>query len=292
MYSPNDIQEFWEGTRAVLDKIPIEPELSPAPEQSAREFDTYNVTLTSFGGIKLRGWYSVPKDNPRGKCSAILAVPGYSGSKQIPTHIVLQGYAVLTLFPRSQGESKAEWQIESGTYLTYHITDRDQYYYRGAYMDCVRGIDFLASRAEVDADRIGMWSRSQGGGLTLATSSLDGRVKAGVAEEPFLCNYPLAIEVKTNPYVELGEYLSQHPDQKERALETLAYFDPLNLVEMITRPMLVNIGMKDDVCPYHTIVPVFERIVSHKALMIYPNLGHSSSADFNNHAKNWLDLYL
>lgn len=159
-------------------------------------------------------------------------------------------------------------------------------------MDCVRGIDFLTSRPETDPDRIGMWSRSQGGGLTLATSSLDGRIRAGVAEEPFLCNYPLAIEVKTNPYVELGEYLSQHPDQKEAALETLAYFDPLNLVEMITRPMLVNIGMKDDVCPYHTIVPVFEGIVSHKALMIYPDLGHSSCADFNNHAKNWLDLYL
>ena len=292
MYSPNDIREFWEGTRAVLDEISMEPELSPAPELSGREFDTYNVTLTSFGGIKLRGWYSVPKDNPRGKCSAILAVPGYSGSKQIPTHIVLQGYAVLTLFPRSQGESKAEWQIESGTYLTYHITDRDRYFYRGAYMDCVRGIDFLASRAEIDANRIGMWSRSQGGGLTLATSSLDARIKAGVAEEPFLCNYPLSIEVKTNPYVELGEYLNQHPEQKESVLETLAYYDPLNLVEMVTRPMLVNIGMKDDVCPYHTIVPVFERIVSQKALMIYPDLGHSSCTDFNNHAKNWLDLYL
>ena len=292
MYAPNDLREFWEGTRADLDKIPMQPELSPAPEQSAREFDTQCVTLTSFGGIKLRGWYSVPKDNPRGKCPAILAVPGYSGSKQIPTHLVAQGYAVLTLFPRSQGESKAEWQIESGTYLTYHITDRDRYFYRGAYMDCVRGIDFLVSRPEIDAARIGMWSRSQGGGLTLATTSLDGRIKAGVAEEPFLCNYPLSIEVKTRPYAELGEYLEAHPEQKETVLETLAYFDPLNLVEMISRPTLVNIGMEDDVCPYHTIVPVFERIKSQKALMTYPDLGHSSCTDFNNQAKNWLDLYL
>ena len=28
MYSPNDIREFWEGTRAVLDEIPIEPNLN------------------------------------------------------------------------------------------------------------------------------------------------------------------------------------------------------------------------------------------------------------------------
>lgn len=292
MYAPNDIREFWTGTRSALDNIPMEPELSAAPDQSGREFDTECVTLTSFGGIKLRGWYSVPKDNPRGKCPAILAVPGYSGSKQIPTHLVLQGYAVLTLFPRGQGESKAEWQIESGTYLTYHITDRDRYFYRGAYMDCVRGIDFLASRPEINADRIGMWSRSQGGGLTLVTTALDARIKAGVAEEPFLCNYPLSVEVKTRPYVELRNYLSAHPGQREAVLETLAYFDPLNLAEMIVRPMLVNIGLRDDVCPYPTIAPVFERIIGHKALMIYPDLGHSSCTDFNNHAKNWLDLYV
>lgn len=292
MYGPNDLGAFWERTRVELDKIPIQPQLSPAPEQSDRDFTTQRVTLTSFAGIKLRGWYSVPKDNPRGKFPAILAVPGYSGSKQIPTYLVTQGYAVLTLFPRGQGESKAEWQIESGTYLTYHITDREEYFYRGAYMDCVRGIDFLVSRSEIDANRIGMWSRSQGGGLTLVTSALDRRVKAGVAEEPFLCNYPLGISVKTHPYAELGAYLDEHADQKARVLETLAYFDPLNLVEMISRPILVSIGMKDEVCPYHTIVPVFERIRCQRALMTYPDLGHSSCTDFNNQAKNWLDLYL
>ena len=90
----------------------------------------------------------------------------------------------------------------------------------------------------------------------------------------------------------MGEYLSQHPEQKETVLETLAYFDPLNLVGMITRPMLVNIGMKDDVCPYHTIVPVFERIVSHKALMIYPDLGHSSCADLITMRRiGWIYIY-
>ncbi len=292
MYSPDDIRTFWEGTRAELDKISMEAHFSPAPEQSGREFVTQCVTLTSFGGIRIQAWYSTPKDNPRGKFPAILAVPGYSGTKQIPTHLIVQGYAVLTLFPRSQGESKAEWQVEFGTHLTYHLTEPDKYYYRGAYMDCVRGFDFLVSRLEIDASRIGMWSRSQGGGLTLTTAALDRRVKAAVVEEPFLCNYPLAIDVKTHPYAELGEYLERHPEHKGRALETLAYFDPLNLVEWITCPVLVNIGMKDEICPYHTIVPVFERIRSQKSLMVYPNLAHSPCTDFNNHAKHWLDLYL
>ena len=236
----NEIQAFWKRTRAALDSIPMESQLSDAPEHSGREFVTQRLILTSFEGIQIRGWYSVPKDAPRGKLAAILTVPGYSGVKQIPTHLAVHGYAVLTLFPRSQGESKAEWQVESGTHLTYHITDPEKYYYRAAYMDCIRGIDFLVSQPEIDANRIGMWGRSQGGGLTLVTSALDARVHAGVAEEPFLCNYPVAVDVNTHPYAELGEYLSQHPEHKTRALETLAYFDPLNLAEMITRPILVT----------------------------------------------------
>ena len=48
-------------------------------------------------------------------------------------------------------------------------------------MDCLRGIDFLTSRAEVDPSRIGVLGFSQGGGLTLATAALDSRVKAAVA---------------------------------------------------------------------------------------------------------------
>ena len=107
------------------------------------------------------------------------------------------GYATLSLYPRSQGESLQEWQIEHGTRLIYHVTDRERYYYRGAYMDCVRGIDFLHRRTEIDTSRIGVWGSSQGGGLTLATAALDHRVSAAVAGVPWLCNFPVAAEVTT-----------------------------------------------------------------------------------------------
>ena len=86
----------------------------------------------------------MPQDPPPGqRLPGILAVPGYQGTKEIPAQLVQSGFAVLTLFPRGQGESLKEWEIEHGTRLIYNITDRDSYYYRGAYMDCVRGLDFF-----------------------------------------------------------------------------------------------------------------------------------------------------
>jgi cephalosporin-C deacetylase-like acetyl esterase len=70
----------------------------------------------------------------------------------------------------------------------------------------------------------------------LVTASLDTRLAAAVAEEPLLCNYPVAVDVTTKPYVELHDYLQAHPDEREAALATLATFDPLNLVDSITCP--------------------------------------------------------
>jgi hypothetical protein len=62
----------------------------------------------------------------------VLAAPGYGGNKVIPTHLVLNGVVVLTLYPRGQGESLKEWQLESGTKLTYHLESKEEFYYRGA----------------------------------------------------------------------------------------------------------------------------------------------------------------
>jgi cephalosporin-C deacetylase-like acetyl esterase len=290
---PPDLLTFWQRTRDELQQTPLHATLTPAPEHSGREYVTSCVTLDSFQGKRLRAWYSVPTDPPPGgTVPAVLAAPGYGGDKPIPVHLVMSGFAVLTLYPRGQGESLLEWTLEHSTKLTYYVTDKERFYYRGGYMDCIRGLDFLASRPEVDGTRLGMWSRSQGGGLTLATAALDTRLRVAVAEEPFLCNYPLSSTLTSRPYRELADYVTTHPEHKQAMLETLAYFDTLHLAPQIQCPTLVNIGMCDEVCPAATILPVFESITAPKALHVYPNLTHGPCTDFNAHALHWLRRYL
>ena len=288
------VNDFWVATRAILDETPVNATLTENPNLSGREYETWDVTLSSYGGQRLRAHYTTPKHgSASGKFPAMLAVPGYGGGKDIPYHVVMHGFAVLTLFPRAQGESIPEWDLPEGTTkLTYNVTDKDEYYYRGAYMDCVRGLDFLTERDEVDSARIGMWSRSQGGGFTLATAALDQRLAAAVAEEPFMCNYPVAIDIDTQPYNELRNYVQEHPEQLQAMLDTLRYFDSLTLADAIECPTLVDIGMADTICPYDTVMPVFDRIRAHKSLLVYPDLPHSPCADFNVHAMNWLKRYL
>ena len=81
---------FWEETRAALARVPLDAVVEPAPEQSGRDYTTSRVILSSFEGRRIRAWYTLPKDNPRGRFSAIMAVPGYGGEKPIPFHLAIE----------------------------------------------------------------------------------------------------------------------------------------------------------------------------------------------------------
>ena len=58
---------------------------------------------------------------PSGRFPAVLEVPGYGGMKDIPTHIAISGFAVLTLFPRPRGEKLKDEQLDHGIKITYNL---------------------------------------------------------------------------------------------------------------------------------------------------------------------------
>ena len=294
------VRMFWDKTRAELDEVEINASVEPVEDPDVFTIEgriktrtIYRVIMSSFQGTKIRAWYTVPAANPPAQgWPAIMEVPGYGGTMPLPSHLSQFGYATLSLFPRSQGESLKEWEIESGTRLVYNVTDRERYYYRGAYMDCVRGVDFLDTRQEIDSSRIGVWGFSQGGGLTLATASLDQRVTAAVAGVPWLCDFPAAANITTAPYVELHHWLAEHPGERDQAMSTLTYFDQLSLADGIRCPVLVGSSIEDEVHPLRTVMPVFESIRSMKSIIVNPDLEHEYRTDFTHHGKAWMDRYL
>ncbi len=294
------VSTFWERTRAELDEVELNASLEEVEDADVFTIEgrvktrtIYRVIMSSFQGTRIRGWYTLPTGTPPARgWPAIMEVPGYGGTMPLPSHLSQFGYATLSLFPTSQGESLKEWEIEHSTRVVYNITDPERYYYRGAYMDCVRGVDFLDSRPEIDSSRLGVWGFSQGGGLTLATASLDRRVTAAVAGVPWLCNFPVAATITTSPYLELHDWLEEHPDDRETAMSTLTYFDQLSLSDGITCPILVGSAIIDYVHPLSTVMPVFENIKSLKSILVYPDLEHEYRTDFTHHGKAWMDRYL
>jgi len=156
--------------------------------------------------------------------------------------------------------------------------DRHTYAYRGFYVDTWRGIDFLLSRPEVDPARVGVTGSSQGGGLTITTAAMRHEVRAASAGAPYLCGFVDAIELThTYPYEEINDYLRLYPERRADVEETLAYFDGISFAERIACPIIVNVGLQDNVCPPETGYALFERIGS-KDKRLYPYDGHGHDA--------------
>ena len=294
------INDFWEKTRAGLDAVKMNASVEEVEDADVFTIEgrvktrtIYRVVMSSFEGRRIRAWYTVPAGTPPARgWPGIMEVPGYGGTMPLPSHLSQFGYATLSLYPRSQGESLKEWEIEHSTRVVYNITDPERYYYRGGYMDCVRGVDFLDTRPEIDSERIGVWGFSQGGGLSLATASLDQRITAAVAGVPWLCNFPVAAKITTSPYVELHDWLEEHPEDRDAAMATLTYFDQLSLADGISCPILIGGASEDEVHPMRTVMPVFEKIQSMKSVIVYPDLEHEYRTDFTHQGKAWMDRYL
>ncbi len=57
-------------------------------------------------------------------------------------------------------------------------------------------------------------------------------------------------------------------------LNTFSYFDTMNMVDRITCPVVMSVGLQDRVCPPSTSFASFNRITSPKEYRVYIDAGH------------------
>ena len=284
-----DVASFWRATRERLAGEPMDAQVEPVAE--ALPYKKFKVTLRSLDGVRVRAWLALPiKGEGSSKpWPVIVTVPGYGGPQQgVMLGECQRGYAILQLYPRSQGDSAELWQIDGPDKLTWHLDRPEGAYYQGAYADVMRAIDFAVSRPDLDRDRIALVGTSQGGGISLAVAAIDSRVKAVVAHVPFLCDFRLAART---PKSLVKKLLDQAGRNDEAAWRTLDYFDPLQLAPQLHAPVLMSAGGKDETCPAATIQSVYARLPGVKSLNFYPDLPHTTCLDFYNLSWPWLDLH-
>lgn len=275
---PPDFDAFWDDVLSQVAQIPLNAEVTPVPLRSTPEVEVFEVHYDSLDNVRIAGWYCLPRERS-GPLPAMVFYPGYISEPALPKSYALRGYATFGCAPRGKLRSNGQFNPGYPGLLTHNITDRNTYSYRGFYVDAWRVIDFLLERPEVDNDRIGIQGGSQGGALTLLTASMRQEVAAASAQAPYLTGFMDCIKLTHSyPYEEMNEYLRLHPDAYDAVASTVAYFDCHNFVDRITCPIIVNIGLNDDVCPPETGYEVFRRIgTENKKLYTYAGHGHDSN---------------
>jgi cephalosporin-C deacetylase len=280
---PNDFDAFWDGVQQQAAAVPLEPEMIPDPLRTSAEVEVFQVFYTSIEHVRIAAWYCRPTRRV-GRLPAVLLLPGYQADPPIPKEWALKGYGALSVAPRGKLRSNRQFNPGYPNLLTYNIVDRHTYAYRGFYVDAWRGIDFLLARPEVDPTRLGVTGSSQGGGLTITTAAMRPEIRAAAAGAPYLCGFMDAIALThTYPYEEINDFLRAHPDSRHAVEATVAYFDGINFADKITCPIIVNIGLQDNVCPPETGYALFNQIrATDKQLYTYDGHGHDAGRSKHN----------
>jgi len=278
-----DFDAFWKQALKELDNIDPKYKLTIQNRNDKDALtDLYFVEMISFGNVKITGWLEVPRKN--GRYPGLLRVPGYlSNMKPLNQY---DDMVIFSINPRGHGDSEEGPDPHLELWIR-GLDDHNQYYYKGAYLDCLRALDFLASRSEVNPDKIAAWGGSQGGGFSFMTAALDDRVSYCVADIPWLCDW--VNYFKTTHWDEIDTWLAGSSGKNWTSmLKTLGYFDTMNMADKIKCPVLMGIGLQDQVCPPATSFATYNLIQSKKEYLVYPKAGHGLDSKHWDYVFQWL----
>jgi cephalosporin-C deacetylase-like acetyl esterase len=271
---PDDFENYWMRARRELDAVEPQFKLIRQDELCTDTREIFLLEMRSLGNILVRGWYMKPVKE--GVYPAVLHVQGYS-TNMVPQWMY-QGDDMVALALNIRGHGNSQDHVNPGFpgYLQHHVEDKELYIYRGAYMDCVRAVDFLYSRKEVDTSRVAVEGGSQGGALSFATAALDNeRIDLCVPQVPFLSDFRDYFKVAGWPAGEFVQYFKEHPEISEDEIyKNLSYIDIKNLAPWIKAPVLMSIGLKDETCPPHINFAAYNQLTVPKEYIAYPEAGH------------------
>jgi cephalosporin-C deacetylase len=280
---PN-FNSYWEGALNELKGVPPGFSLHKVDSLSTGKRDGYVVEMKSLNNIIIRGYYFVPR--AAGKHAAVLHVPGYSYGFQYLGAFInsTEDVAELALCVRGHGISADVFNPGFGIpgVWGYMLCDKNEVAYRAIYMDCVRAVEFLMSRPEIDSSRIGVMGGSQGGGLTLATAGLcKNKIKACAYFDPFPCDMRDQLKIRTICNVEIQNYLNYYnnPCTFNQALDVQDLIDTKGFAGQITCPVFFATALFDDDCPPHLGFAAYNLIKTPKQFKIYPGDSHLGESD-------------
>jgi cephalosporin-C deacetylase len=248
--------------------------------------DGYVIEMKSLDNLTIRGYYFVPRTP--GKHAALLHVPGYGwGFQNIDPFLKsTENVIELALCVRGHGLSNDVFNpgFDVPGVWGYKLCSKQENAYRGIYMDCVRAVEFLFSRPEVDSTRVGVMGGSQGGGLTLVTAGLcKGKIAACAYFDPFPCDIKDFIDIRTVCKTEIRTFLKfyNNPCSFEDALQVQELINTKGFAQWIQCPVYFATGLFDDDCPPHVGFAAYNLITTEKQYKVFPNGSHMEGSDYN-----------
>jgi len=268
LHKPADFDIFWKRTRDSLAKIAPQYNIIEERALSVNNKRVFLVEMHSWGDKVVRGWLSIPISKNKKPLPVKYRLPGYIVA--LEPSLDDDDFVEFNFNVRGSGNSKSAIDTH-GEYNLYNIENRDEYVYRAVYMDCVRGLDFLYSHANlgIDTSKIMVDGSSQGGGLAIALAAMDKRIKLATVQVPLYADFRNAYDITAlnpksqTPVGMIVNYVRTHPQfTKEKLFDVWDYYDPLNFAPEAKCPVLMAIGLLDEFCPPRCSLSMYNRLTN------------------------------
>lgn len=310
-----DFDQYWQGVKDQLAAVDMNPVLKEITEKSSSTRKVYLVEFYSVPDgaagdpVKIRGYYCEPTDGA--KHPVLLHFYGYDtqGSKakcECPSGGNSR-YAEFYLSHRGQYLNNRPATTHNpgidedcvniyGDWLAYHFGDKDSYYYRGAFMDAVQAVRFMATRETSDMNKLFAEGSSQGGALCYACASLsDYPFTAITPNVAFLGDFPDYFQIVGWPAETYKKEAKALGMTDEEMFAFLSYYDTKNLATRISCAVLATSGLMDGTCPPHTNIAPFNNLqtpAKDKEYHFYPTMTHDYPKDWYSMIENFRKKYL
>lgn len=276
----SDFEDFWAATIAQTNKVSLNAEfqLINYPSSYCKVFE---LQYNGFDETRIHGLYIVPTFIKKEKYPCLINYHGFTANCGQPSDFmawVMMGMAVISVDCREQGGRTGNSAVYTSG-MTSNVAckgvlDKNEYYYRAVYMDCLKVLDLAEDIPEIDKEKLVIHGVSQGGALGMAVCSLDNRPWLAMLDVPSCSNIEARIEGENGSFSSVTEYLRRHPFHIEKVYETLSYFDTMNMAEKISCKILAAVALKDTICPAKHYFASYNRIAAPKDIRIYPFNGH------------------
>jgi fermentation-respiration switch protein FrsA (DUF1100 family) len=234
--------------------------MTSTPAERGLSFEP--VTFTSGDGLRLAGWY-IPSYNG----ATIILCHGLGDNRvgMLPQAALLaeHGYGSLLFDFRAHGESEGEM-------VTYGYAEAD---------DVLAAVDYLLSRPDVDAERIGICGGSLWAATVIRAAAHSTHLKAVVAEGAFTSledevasSFKVFCGLPAFPFAPLTVAFAQW--QTGLRMSEVRPVDDIPAIA--PRPVFIIHGTDDDLIPAEQGLRLYEAAGEPKELWMIDGMGHES----------------
>ncbi|MCX7717495.1 MAG: acetylxylan esterase [Candidatus Sumerlaeaceae bacterium] len=296
---PEDFDAYWDRARAELAAVPMNAKVTRVPDRDTSTGLLHRVELDTVRDTKIVCWYFVPRDaldkngKPRRKCPAVVIMPGY-GAEEPPIDRTTSGLVTLSVNPRNHGPSREFWKSPV-EHLVYNITEPENYYYRLAYLDCLRAAEFIFTRGEVDPDRVAAEGGSQGGLFAMALAALEPRIRCVCSNVTGFTAFAEGTRLaRIGHHATFRQLLADGSTTATQARKSLTYTDGANMARRVKCPVQINMGDTDPVCPHVCGVVAYNRLPAGttREFNITPRTAHAVPPEMRAHNTRWYQQHL